>query len=402
MNHKKVFISYSHDSRKHSERVLGLSQRLRRDGIDTVLDQYLNGAPPGGWPRWMLNQLDWADFVLVVCTETYYRRFRGHDAPRKGKGADWEGALITQELYDSRSATLKFVPLVFTSDDEKFIPEPLRSTTFYSPVSENAYNALYDFLLGQGGVEPGAIGKIRSRPRRKAKALTFPEPTPPEPASRKKSGKRKTAQPKLKGDAVSLYRQAIRFIEEQDYDIALEALDQAIELKPTFAEAFYNRGLTYYHKNQLESSLDDFNRSEELGFRNALLYRNRGNAYSRQGDVERTLKDYAEAMRLEPENGLAYLNRGQVYENTLQKKLAQDDYQTILRLTCEEWIKEEARGRLTAMGVKVVAPSPALKIWQKKLAFLQAEEARAADAMQKFSIQQSIEEAETRIRELGG
>src|SRR5689334_12688989 len=67
----KVFISYSHDSDEHRARVLALSERLREDGIETRLDQYLNGAPSEGWPRWMLNQLDEASFVLVVCTETY-------------------------------------------------------------------------------------------------------------------------------------------------------------------------------------------------------------------------------------------------------------------------------------------------------------------------------------------
>ncbi len=46
----------------------------------------------------MLDQLDAADSVLVVCTETYYRRFRGHEEPGNGKGVDWEGALITQEM----------------------------------------------------------------------------------------------------------------------------------------------------------------------------------------------------------------------------------------------------------------------------------------------------------------
>ena len=46
--------------------------------------------------------------------------------------------------------------------------------------------------------------------------------------------------------------------------------------------------------------------------------------------------------------------------------------------------------------------SPALVIWQKRLAFLQAEEAKAADAAQKFSIQQGIDDARTKIRELGG
>src|SRR5436853_5696260 len=126
MDEPIVFISYSHDSEEHRKQVLALSERLRADGIETRLDQYLNGTPPETWPRWMLNQLDEASFVLVVCTETYYRRFRGKEEPGKGKGVDWEGALITQEIYDARSKTLKFVPVLFSADHQPFIPEPLR------------------------------------------------------------------------------------------------------------------------------------------------------------------------------------------------------------------------------------------------------------------------------------
>jgi len=99
-----VFISYSHDSDEHRKQVLGLSERLRLDGIETLLDQYVNGTPLEGWPRWMMNQIDAADYVLVVCTETYYRRFRRHEVP--GKGVDWEGALITSDLYSARSRSL--------------------------------------------------------------------------------------------------------------------------------------------------------------------------------------------------------------------------------------------------------------------------------------------------------
>ena len=68
MSKKTVFISYSHDADAHRERVLALSERLREDGIETILDQYVNGSPTEGWPRWMLNGLDAADSVIVVCT----------------------------------------------------------------------------------------------------------------------------------------------------------------------------------------------------------------------------------------------------------------------------------------------------------------------------------------------
>ena len=98
------------------------------------------------------------------------------------------------------------------------------------------------------------------------------------------------------------------------------------------------------------------------------------------------------------------MNRGEVYQNTLQKELAIADYKTILNLACEAQYQDIARQRLLAMGVKTisVASSPALAIWQKKLEFLRIEEAKAADAEQKFSIQQRIEEAKAKIEELGG
>jgi SEFIR domain len=118
----RVFISYSHDSVEHARRVLGLAQRLRDDGVDAQLDQYVAGTPPRGWPRWMLDQLDSAQFVLVVCTETYCRRFLGREEPDKGKGADWEGSLITLELYHARSDTSKFVPMLSFPGNSWAIP----------------------------------------------------------------------------------------------------------------------------------------------------------------------------------------------------------------------------------------------------------------------------------------
>jgi hypothetical protein len=171
-----VFISYSHDSDEHRQQVLALSERLREDGIETLLDQYVNGAPPEGWPRWMMNQLDAADYVLVVCTETYYRRFRGNEVPGKGKGVDWEGALITSEIYAARSRTLKFLPLFFSSVIENYIPDPLRSGTHFALTSEDDYQRLYDFLLQQAGAEPGPVGSLKTKPRQRGTALTFDAP----------------------------------------------------------------------------------------------------------------------------------------------------------------------------------------------------------------------------------
>jgi SEFIR domain/Yip1 domain len=173
MNRPIVFLSYSHDSDAHRERVLALSERLRADGFETRLDRYINGTPAEGWPRWMLNQLDAANFVLVVCTETYYRRFRGHEEPGKGHGVDWEGALITNELYEARSRMVRFVPVTFAEQDAAFIPEPLQGVTRYPLLGATQYEDLCAFLSGTAGIEPGTVGPIPLKSRRRAQPLDF-------------------------------------------------------------------------------------------------------------------------------------------------------------------------------------------------------------------------------------
>jgi len=348
----KIFISYTHDSADHQDRVLSLSERLRQDGIETLLDQYVNGSPQQGWPRWMLDQLDEADWVLVVCSETYYRRFRGREQPGKGRGADWEGALITQEIYDSRSRSVKFVPVFLTVFNEEWIPDPLRAVTYYQLTSQSAYDSLYDFLTGQGGVRPGPIGRIKSRPSRQAAALIFDESVAAGAAA--VAGET--------GRAVDYYRRALRWLSDGDVERALGALSRVIELDPTMAVAYYNRGVAHNmteangqaadRESELRLAIEDFDRALSLGFHDALLFRNRGNAFSRQGDVARALNDYAQAIALDPRNPLAYLNRGEVYANTLQNDLAIADYTTVLGLVTEEQWHDEARSRLLTLGVK--------------------------------------------------
>ena len=74
----KVFISYTHDSPEHVDRVLELADRLRAGGVDAHVDQY-ETSPPEGWPRWTVRQIEEADYVLTVFTETYQRRFKGEE-----------------------------------------------------------------------------------------------------------------------------------------------------------------------------------------------------------------------------------------------------------------------------------------------------------------------------------
>jgi hypothetical protein len=159
----KVFLSYSHESATHQERVLALADRLRQDGIDAMVDQYVP-APLEGWPRWTDRQISEADFVLLVCTETYLLRVEGREHPGKGHGVLWEGHLVYQHLYNSGVANAKFIPVLLQGGDPLHIPLPLQAVTHYCPGTEEDYEQLYRRLTNQPrSLKPG-LGKLRSLP----------------------------------------------------------------------------------------------------------------------------------------------------------------------------------------------------------------------------------------------
>jgi hypothetical protein len=159
----KILISYSHDSSGHEKRVLDLANRLRADGIDCTIDQYVV-VPAEGWPRWMDKQIRNSDFVLMVCTETYYQRVMGDEQPGKGLGVRWEGHSIYQAIYDGETMNTKFIPVLFELGSASHIPDPVRSTSYYYVHTENGYEDLYRRVTNQPcTVKPG-LGKLRSLP----------------------------------------------------------------------------------------------------------------------------------------------------------------------------------------------------------------------------------------------
>ncbi|MEP7342803.1 MAG: SUMF1/EgtB/PvdO family nonheme iron enzyme [Acidobacteriota bacterium] len=163
----KVFISYSHDTPAHYDCVLKLSDTLREWGIDCHIDQY--ELAPADWVRWMERRIREADFVVIVCTETYCRRFNGQEEPGKGLGVRHEGGVISAELYNRQSETAKFIPVLFSITDAAHIPTPLQTTHRHLIDSEQletdrGFENLYRHLTRQPRVVPKPLGKMRSLP----------------------------------------------------------------------------------------------------------------------------------------------------------------------------------------------------------------------------------------------
>jgi hypothetical protein len=159
MNIRKVFISYSHDSDEHKQSVLDLATKLIELGIDCELDQFLGGTPLEGWPRWMVNQIEDATYVLIVNSATYMKRFEGCDTSGKGLGGKWEGAIITQQLYESEMNNTKFIPVVLSIKDIKHIPLVLRSASYYNVNVESQFEDLYRYITNQPKIIKPQLGE---------------------------------------------------------------------------------------------------------------------------------------------------------------------------------------------------------------------------------------------------
>ena len=162
-----VLISYSRDSELHIAKVRQLADTLRQAGVKVEIDQYLpTQGPREGWPRWMTRMIESAAWILVICTETYRRRFDGQERPGLGKGATWEALLLQMVLYEAQTQNDRLVPVVFDDEPESSIPRVLRPYVCFRLPDQ--VTALYAVLTKQHHNPAPPVGppiKIRAPER---------------------------------------------------------------------------------------------------------------------------------------------------------------------------------------------------------------------------------------------
>ena len=184
----RVFISYSHDSPVHSRRIHALAERLRADGIEAWIDQYVQD-PNEGWIRWMRSQVKQADRVLLVFTKTYQRRFEGGEEEGTGLGATFEGVSSPKRSNESGGRNAKFRPVVFTEEDEQFILLELRRFNRYRVDTPEYYQNLLRWLHEAPRIVAPTVGQKPD----------LPEPAPELFPSKPDEHRNHTAQPPSEG-----------------------------------------------------------------------------------------------------------------------------------------------------------------------------------------------------------
>lgn len=115
-----VCISYTWDDEPHKEWVLNLSNRLRENGIETLLDRY-HLKPGSDKNRFMEEMIAKSQRALVILTPNYKKK-----ADNRIGGAGYEYSLITSEVFRDQESS-KFIPILRRGTIEESSPRTLES-----------------------------------------------------------------------------------------------------------------------------------------------------------------------------------------------------------------------------------------------------------------------------------
>lgn len=141
----RAFLSYSHDGPEHRQWVLNFAMRLRRDGVETILDQW-ELEPGDHLPEFMEKAVRENDFVLIVCTPSYKER-----SEQRIGGVGYEGDIMTSEVLTSRNRR-KFKPVLRSGEWNEAAPSWLQGSMHADlrgePYSAEQYRDLLRSILG--------------------------------------------------------------------------------------------------------------------------------------------------------------------------------------------------------------------------------------------------------------
>ena len=141
MGTHKVFISYSHDSPEHMQWVSELATRLRRDGVNIILDQWALGTDDDV-TQFMKHGIKNSDRILVICTDSYVRKA---NTGKVGIGDD-ESIIVTRRIVEDKGIN-KFIPIIRQTEWEDETPTFLSERVYIDFTDDNQFDAKFNELL---------------------------------------------------------------------------------------------------------------------------------------------------------------------------------------------------------------------------------------------------------------
>ena len=151
----------------------------------------------------------------------------------------------------------------------------------------------------------------------------------------------------LKPDFAEAYSNRGNALRQQgNLDKALESYDQAIQIKPDYAVAFFNRGNALCQQSKLEEALISYDKAIKLRPDFVEAYSNKGNALGELGKLDDALRSYDKAIKLRPDFVEVYSNRGNALGQLGKLDDALKSYDKLIQLKPDSAEAYSGRGNI--------------------------------------------------------
>jgi Flp pilus assembly protein TadD/ADP-heptose:LPS heptosyltransferase len=134
------------------------------------------------------------------------------------------------------------------------------------------------------------------------------------------------------GDAESCFRQGNFYYDKGDGAQARHFFEQAITLRPDFADAHNNLGLLLLESGEAARAVKCFEKALSIHPDMGVAHNNLGNARVSEGRMESAVDSYKRALEIDPRSALAWSNLGNVYFCLLWLKEAEAAYRRALEI----------------------------------------------------------------------
>lgn len=133
-------------------------------------------------------------------------------------------------------------------------------------------------------------------------------------------------------EAEVITREGLAFVNQENFEVAIDRFDQALTIDPDFVPALIDRGYVYEKLGEYERAIEDYDEAIRLDPNNAKAYNNRGFAHRDLGQYQLALADYDEAIRLNQFYADAYSNRALVNAFLGNDTQADEDFDRAVEL----------------------------------------------------------------------
>lgn len=104
-----------------------------------------------------------------------------------------------------------------------------------------------------------------------------------------------------KNDPILLNKTGIAYHQMQQLDRAKKFYEQALKLKPTYAEAQNNIGTVYYAQKSFRRAVSSYQKALKLAPDSASIHMNLGTAYFARKKEKEAIEEYQKALQIDPE-----------------------------------------------------------------------------------------------------